>query len=72
MLALTHELLVAVLVGDHDAIARLRADADADWWNVSLTLAYLLEDVFAGKPEALEVIAQTLRDAQNARGDTVG
>ena len=64
MLGLTAEFLDAVFSMDEGELARLRELPDVDWWNVSLTLAYLMRDISSGKPIALRILADTIEQAQ--------
>ena len=63
----TAELLTLVFAEDYDGVERFRDSMEGDWWNVTLTLAYLLRGVFAGQPETLRLLASMLDDADADR-----
>jgi hypothetical protein len=55
--------MVAAAVRDDDAVLEaLRESPDVDWWKVSLTLAFLLRDIRAGKREAMELLDELVSD----------
>ena len=59
-LAVAHDLVAAAARDDAGVIETLREESDADWWKVSVTLAYLLRDVHVGKQEALELLDELI------------
>jgi hypothetical protein len=71
-LGVTAELLTLVFADDLDRVEQLRDSVEDDWWNVSLTRAYLMRDVFSGKPEALAILAQMFEDARGLREESGG
>ncbi len=57
------QLLAALAAGDDSKVDELRGSADADWWNVALTLGLLLRDVHQGSPAAVGLVQSLIGES---------
>jgi hypothetical protein len=69
----TDELLTLVFADDHEGLRRVRDSIeDEELWNVTITLAFLLRDVFRGRPAGIRVLAGILEQAEGLENERAG
>jgi hypothetical protein len=61
------DFLTAVLSDREDLVERFHDVEGVNWWNVSLTLAYLIKRSFSGDAATLRIIADCFSEAERVR-----
>jgi hypothetical protein len=63
----TGDFLAAIIAERHDILDEMEAREDVDWWNVSLTLAFLIRGAFTEDQQSKSLIEQAFLDAADLR-----
>jgi hypothetical protein len=61
------DFLAAIIAERHDILDEMEAREDVDWWNVSLTLAFLIRGAFTEDQQSKSLIEQAFLDAADLR-----